>query len=262
MAKKNLTDQASRQRGHHRSRRPWQDHADRGHHQCVVQRRPCPRAGFDSIDNAPEEKERGITITVSPRRVRPPKKRHYAHVDCPGHADYIKNMITGAAQMDGAVLVVSAADGPMPQTREHILLARQVGVPAIIVFINKSRHGGRPGAPRARRDGSPRAADRIRVPGRRYAGYQRLGPQGSRVRLRQGRLRVVRQHHRADGRCRRATSRSPSGHRQAVPHACRGRVHDHRAAAPSPRAASSAAWSRSATKSRSSACATSRRRPP
>jgi len=91
---------------------------------------------FDTIDNAPEEKERGITINVSHVEYQT-DKRHYAHVDCPGHADYIKNMITGAAQMDGAILVVSATDGPMPQTREHILLARQVGVPAIVVFLNK-----------------------------------------------------------------------------------------------------------------------------
>src|SRR6266550_942411 len=91
---------------------------------------------FDSIDNAPEERERGITIAVSHVEYST-EKRHYAHVDCPGHADYVKNMITGAAQMDGAILVVSAADGPMPQTREHILLARQVGVPAIVVFMNK-----------------------------------------------------------------------------------------------------------------------------
>ena len=91
---------------------------------------------FDSIDNAPEERERGITIATSHVEYES-EKRHYAHVDCPGHADYVKNMITGAAQMDGAVLVVSAADGPMPQTREHILLARQVGVPYIIVYMNK-----------------------------------------------------------------------------------------------------------------------------
>jgi len=91
---------------------------------------------FDSIDNAPEERERGITIAVAHVEYES-ENRHYAHVDCPGHADYIKNMITGAAQMDGAILVVSAADGPMPQTREHILLARQVGVPAIVVFLNK-----------------------------------------------------------------------------------------------------------------------------
>ena len=91
---------------------------------------------FDSIDNAPEERQRGVTINAAHVEYATPN-RHYAHVDCPGHADYIKNMITGAAQMDGAVLVVSAADGPMPQTREHILLARQVGVPAIVVFLNK-----------------------------------------------------------------------------------------------------------------------------
>ncbi|MDX6704887.1 MAG: elongation factor Tu [Solirubrobacteraceae bacterium] len=92
---------------------------------------------FDSIDNAPEEKARGITIATSHVEYST-DNRHYAHVDCPGHADYIKNMITGAAQMDGAILVVSAADGPMPQTREHILLARQVGVPYIVVFLNKA----------------------------------------------------------------------------------------------------------------------------
>ncbi len=92
---------------------------------------------FENIDNAPEERERGITIATSHVEYET-DKRHYAHVDCPGHADYVKNMITGAAQMDGAILVVSAADGPMPQTREHILLARQVGVPAIVVYLNKA----------------------------------------------------------------------------------------------------------------------------
>src|SRR5437899_461618 len=91
---------------------------------------------FDTIDNAPEERERGITISIAHVEYET-DKRHYAHVDCPGHADYIKNMITGAAQMDGAILVVSAADGPMPQTREHILLARQVEVPQVVVFLNK-----------------------------------------------------------------------------------------------------------------------------
>ena len=91
---------------------------------------------FDSIDNAPEERERGITIAVSHVEYETPN-RHYAHMDCPGHADYIKNMITGAAQMDGAILVVAATDGPMPQTKEHVLLARQVGVPYIVVFLNK-----------------------------------------------------------------------------------------------------------------------------
>src|SRR4029079_12265410 len=91
---------------------------------------------FDQIDKAPEERERGITIATAHVEYST-EKRHYAHVDCPGHADYVKNMITGAAQMDGAILVVSAADGPMPQTREHILLARQVGVPYIVVALNK-----------------------------------------------------------------------------------------------------------------------------
>ena len=94
-------------------------------------------SAFDQIDNAPEERERGITIATSHVEYDSPK-RHYAHVDCPGHADYVKNMITGAAQMDGAILVCSAADGPMPQTREHILLSRQVGVPFIVVFLNKA----------------------------------------------------------------------------------------------------------------------------
>ena len=91
---------------------------------------------FDSIDNAPEERARGITIAIAHVEYET-QKRHYAHVDCPGHADYIKNMITGAAQMDGAILVVAAPDGPMPQTREHLLLARQVEVPAVVIFLNK-----------------------------------------------------------------------------------------------------------------------------
>src|SRR6187401_2056765 len=95
------------------------------------------KASYDSIDAAPEEKERGITINTAHVEYETDKS-HYAHVDCPGHADYVKNMITGAAQMDGGILVVSAADGPMPQTREHILLARQVGVPAIVVYLNKA----------------------------------------------------------------------------------------------------------------------------
>ena len=92
---------------------------------------------YDQIDKAPEEKERGLTIAIAHVEYET-DKRHYAHIDCPGHADYIKNMITGAAQMDGTILVVSAADGPMPQTREHILLARQVRVPSIVVFLNKA----------------------------------------------------------------------------------------------------------------------------
>jgi translation elongation factor 1A (EF-1A/EF-Tu) len=96
----------------------------------------CEVKAFDAIDNAPEEKERGITINTSHVEYAT-ENRHYAHVDCPGHADYVKNMVTGAAQMDGAILVCAATDGPMPQTREHILLARQVNVPRIVVFLNK-----------------------------------------------------------------------------------------------------------------------------
>lgn len=103
---------------------------------CLNKRGFADVRTYDSIDNAPEEKERGLTIAIAHVEYQT-EKRHYAHIDCPGHADYIKNMITGAAQMDGAILVVSAADGPMPQTREHILLARQVNVPSIVVFLNK-----------------------------------------------------------------------------------------------------------------------------
>src|SRR5690606_13869095 len=95
------------------------------------------KLAYEDIDVAPEERERGVTINIFHAEYET-QTRHYAHVDCPGHADYIKNMITGAAQMDGAILVVSAADGPMPQTREHILLARQVGVPYIVVYLNKA----------------------------------------------------------------------------------------------------------------------------
>ena len=103
---------------------------------CLASQGFADRMDFDAIDKAPEERERGITIATAHVEYET-ESRHYAHVDCPGHADYVKNMITGAAQMDGAILVVSAADGPMPQTREHILLARQVGVPYIVVFLNK-----------------------------------------------------------------------------------------------------------------------------
>ena len=104
---------------------------------CLSKKGGAVATAYDQIDNAPEERERGITISTAHVEYET-ENRHYAHVDCPGHADYVKNMITGAAQMDGAILVVSAADGPMPQTREHILLARQVGVPYIVVFLNKA----------------------------------------------------------------------------------------------------------------------------
>ena len=134
---------------------------------------------FDTIDNAPEERERGITIAIAHVEYET-DDRHYAHVDCPGHADYIKNMITGAAQMDGAILVVAATDGPMPQTREHILLARQVDVPYIVVFLNKVRHGRRPRAARPRRARGPRAADQVQLPRRRPPGRPRLRAQGPR----------------------------------------------------------------------------------
>jgi elongation factor Tu len=113
-------------------------HVDHGKTTLTAAISTCLSGGqksYEDIDNAPEEKERGITINTAHIEYET-EKRHYAHVDCPGHADYVKNMITGAAQMDGAILVVSATDGPMPQTREHILLARQVGVPAIVVFLN------------------------------------------------------------------------------------------------------------------------------
>ena len=125
--------------GHDGPHRPRQDHAHGGHHQGPVAR-TNPNVAFtpfDQIDKAPEEKQRGITISIAHVEYET-DNRHYAHVDMPGHADYIKNMITGAAQVDGAILVVSAADGPMPQTREHVLLARQVGVPYIVVALNKA----------------------------------------------------------------------------------------------------------------------------
>ena len=133
---------------------------------------------YDQIDKAPEEKARGITISTAHVEYET-TNRHYAHVDCPGHADYVKNMITGAAQMDGAILVVSAADGPMPQTREHILLARQVGVPAMVVFMNKVDMVDDAGAARAGRAGSARAAVEVRVPGRRHPDHQGLGAEGA-----------------------------------------------------------------------------------
>ena len=163
---------------------------------------------FDDIDKAPEERERGITIATAHVEYES-ENRHYAHVDCPGHADYVKNMITGAAQMDGAILVVSAADGPMPQTREHILLARQVGVPAIVVFLNKVRPGRRRGAARAGRAGAARAALVLRVPGRRHSDRPRLGAESARV----GRASDDdwgAKHRRADGGRSTATSRSRS----------------------------------------------------
>ena len=176
---------------------------------------------FDEIDNAPEEKARGITINTSHVEYET-ENRHYAHVDCPGHADYIKNMITGAAQMDGAILVVSAADGPMPQTREHILLARQVEVPYDRRRPEQGRHGRRPRAARARRDGGARAALEVRVPRRRHPDHPGLGAEGAR-----GRRRVDAEDPRADGRGRLVHPGAGARRRQAVPDADRGRLHDH-----------------------------------
>ncbi len=133
---------------------------------------------FDQIDNAPEERERGITINTSHVEYESPK-RHYAHVDCPGHADYVKNMITGAAQMDGAILVVSAADGPMPQTREHIVLSRQVGVPRIIVFLNKADMVDDAELLELVEMEVRELLDRYEFPGRRHADHHRQCAEGA-----------------------------------------------------------------------------------
>ena len=138
------------------------------------------QVAFDQIDKAPEEQARGITIATAHVEYES-TKRHYAHVDCPGHADYVKNMITGAAQMDGAILVVSAADGPMPQTREHILLARQVNVPYVARVHEQGGHGRRPGAAGPGRARGPRAAERVQLPRRRHADHQGLGAEGAGV---------------------------------------------------------------------------------
>ena len=129
---------------------------------------------FDSIDNAPEERERGITIATAHVEYET-ANRHYAHVDCPGHADYIKNMITGAAQMDGAILVVAATDGPMPQTKEHVLLARQVGVPYVVVFLNKCDAVEDPELIDLVEMEVRELLSQVQLPGRRSAGGTRLG---------------------------------------------------------------------------------------
>ena len=138
---------------------------------------------FDQIDKAPEERERGITIATAHVEYRA-TKRHYAHVDCPGHADYVKNMITGAAQMDGAILVVSAADGPMPQTREHILLARQVGVPYMVVFLNKCDMVDDPELLDLVELEVRELLTLVRLPRRRHSDHPRLGAEGARERRR------------------------------------------------------------------------------
>ena len=163
---------------------------------------------YDQIDKAPEERARGITISTAHVEYET-KNRHYAHVDCPGHADYVKNMITGAAQMDGAILVVSAADGPMPQTREHILLARQVGVPEPGRVPQQVRHR-RPRPARTGRARSSRAAEQLPVPRRRHPHHPRLG----RLRARGQAAGAGRAGDpEADGGGRQPTSRSPSARR-------------------------------------------------
>ena len=163
-----------------------------------------PYTPFDEIDKAPEEKARGITISIAHVEYQT-EARHYAHVDCPGHADYIKNMITGAAQMDGAILVVAATDGPMPQTREHVLLARQVGVPYIVVALNKSDMVDDEELLELVELEVRELLVGPGVPGRRPAGRPRLGAEGPR-----GRPEVGRDAHGADERGRHRRSRSPS----------------------------------------------------
>ena len=133
---------------------------------------------YDQIDAAPEEKARGITISTAHVEYESPN-RHYAHVDCPGHADYVKNMITGAAQMDGAILVCSAADGPMPQTREHILLARQVGVPYIVVYLNKADLVDDAELLELVEMEVRELLCEVRLPGRRHPDHHRFGAQGA-----------------------------------------------------------------------------------
>ena len=135
-------------------------------------------SAFEQIDKAPEERQRGITISIAHVEYQT-EKRHYAHVDCPGHADYIKNMITGAAQMDGAILVVAATDGPMPQTREHVLLARQVGVPAIVVALNKCDMVDDDEILELVELEVRELLTRVRVPGRRPPGHQGRSTSGA-----------------------------------------------------------------------------------
>ena len=210
---------------------------------------------FEEIDKAPEEKERGITIATAHVEYST-DKRHYAHVDCPGHHDYIKNMITGAAQMDGAILVVSAADGPMPQTREHVLLARQVNVPYIVVFLNKVDMVD-----------DPELLELVEVEVRELlSNYDFPGDdvpviKGSALKALEGDEDAKNAIMRADRRARRLHPRATARPRQAVPDAGRGRVHDHGSRAPSRRAASSRARSTSATRSSWSASTRRRTRP-
>ena len=180
---------------------------------------------FDQIDKAPEEKARGITISTAHVEYQT-ANRHYAHVDCPGHADYVKNMITGAAQMDGAILVVSAADGPMPQTREHILLARQVGVPAIVVYLNKVDMVDDPELLELVELELRELLSQLRVSGRRHSDRQGLGAGGAGGSRRGDRQGV---DPGADGGGGRLHPAAGAAEGPAVPDADRGRVLDLRA---------------------------------
>ena len=177
---------------------------------------------YDQIDKAPEERERGITISTAHVEYET-KNRHYAHVDCPGHADYVKNMITGAAQMDGAILVVSAADGPMPQTREHILLARQVGVPALVVYMNKIDMVDDPELLDLVELEVRELLKSYQYPGRRHPGGARLGADGAGGQE-PGAGRAVGAE--ADGGGRPLHPAADARQGQAVPDADRGRVLD------------------------------------
>ena len=178
---------------------------------------------FDHIDKAPEERERGITIATAHVEYET-ASRHYAHVDCPGHADYVKNMITGAAQMDGAILVVSAADGPMPQTREHILLARQVNVPYIVVFLNKVDLVDDEELLELVELEVRELLSEYDFPGRRHTGGPGERPEGDGSGGRGSECGV---HRGADGCDRQLHPRAGAGRGQAVLDACGGRVLDH-----------------------------------
>ena len=177
---------------------------------------------YADIDAAPEEKARGITINTAHVEYET-ANRHYAHVDCPGHADYVKNMITGAAQMDGAILVVSAADGPMPQTREHILLARQVGVPALVVFMNKVDLVDDEELLELVEMEVRELLSSVPVPGRRHSDHQGFG-QGRDRRREPGNRRTARSG--PDGNRRRLHPAAGTSGRPAVPDAGRRRVLD------------------------------------
>ena len=174
---------------------------------------------YANIDKAPEERARGITINTSHVEYET-ENRHYAHVDCPGHADYVKNMITGAAQMDGAILVVSAADGPMPQTREHILLSRQVGVPYIVVFMNKVDQVDDPELLELVEMEIRELLNEYEFPGDDTPIIQGSALVGAGVHLHRSERPRVCAHPQADGSCRQLYPQPGAHHRQALPDAC------------------------------------------